>query len=116
MSFDDEQFDAVFTNGSLHEWAHPEEILNEIARVIKPGGTYIISDLRRDMILPMRWFLWLTVKPKEMRPGLTTSINAAYTLLEIKSMLARTKLKGWSVRKNLLGIVIIGTKLSTAGL
>ena len=49
MPFEDAYFDAVFSNGSLHEWAHPEDILNEIARVLKPGGRYCISDLRRDM-------------------------------------------------------------------
>lgn len=62
------------------------------------------------MLAPVRWFLWLTVKPKEMRPGLTTSINASYTLSEIQALLTRTKLQGWNVRKNLLGIVITGRK------
>ena len=100
MPFEDGHFDAVFTNGSLHEWAHPENIFNEIARVIKPGGRYIISDLRRDMIAPIRWFLWLTVKPKGMRPGLITSINASYILPEIETMLPKTNLQGWSARKN----------------
>ncbi len=112
MPFEDGHFDAVFTNGSLHEWAHPDNIFNEIARVIKPGGKYLVSDLRRDMIAPLRWFLWLTVRPKEMRPGLTTSINASYTLSEIQASLARTKLHGCNVRKNVLGIVITGRKLA----
>jgi ubiquinone/menaquinone biosynthesis C-methylase UbiE len=110
MPFKDGHFDAVFTNGSLHEWANPDMIFDEIARVLKPGGGYVISDLRRDMIAPIRWFLWLTVKPKEMRPGLTTSINASYTLHEIKDILSRTKLQGWKVSKNPLGIVISGQK------
>ena len=91
MPFENGHFDAVFTNGSLHEWAHPDMIFNEIARVLKPGGKYVISDLRRDMIVPIRWFLWLTVKPKEMRPGLITSINASYTLPEIKELLKRNE-------------------------
>ena len=110
MPFEDGHFDTVFTNGSLHEWSHPENIFNEIARVIKPGGRYIVSDLRRDMITPIQWFLWLTVKPKGMRAGLITSINASYILPEINSMLPKTKLQGWQARKNILGIVITGQK------
>ncbi len=110
MPFEDGHFDAVFTNGSLHEWAHPVAIINEINRVLKPGGKYIISDLRRDMIAPMRWFLLLMVKPKEMRPGLITSLNASYTLQEIEAVLSQTKLQHWYVSKNLLGLVISGEK------
>jgi len=111
MPFEDGHFDAVFTNGSLHEWAHPAEILNEISRVLKPGGKYIISDLRRDMIAPIKWFLWVMTGPKEMRRGLVTSLNAAYTVPEIEAMLNRTKFRGWRVSKNPLGIVISGQKI-----
>jgi ubiquinone/menaquinone biosynthesis C-methylase UbiE len=110
LPFEDGHFDAVFTNGSLHEWANPEMIFNEMARVLKPGARYVISDMKRDMIAPIRWFLWLSAKPKEIRPWLISSINASYTLHEIKVILANTELKGWQVSKNPLGIVISGQK------
>jgi ubiquinone/menaquinone biosynthesis C-methylase UbiE len=110
MPFEDKYFDAVFTNGSLHEWAHPENILNEIARVLKPGGRYFISDMRRDMNILAKWFLLLMCQPKSIRPGLITSINAAYILPEIEIMLPKTRLQGWQVKKNFLGIVITGQK------
>ena len=112
MPFPDNHFEAVFTNGSLHEWAHPESIFNEIARVLKPGGKYFISDLNRDMMAPMKWFLWLSVRPKEMRPGLLTSISAAYTPAEIRELLSRTKLQRWQIKQNILGMVITGLKTS----
>jgi ubiquinone/menaquinone biosynthesis C-methylase UbiE len=110
MPFDKEYFDAVFTNGSLHEWAHPEEILNEIARVLKPGGRYCISDLRRDMNPLVKGFLWLATQPKEMRRGLLSSIGSSYTPSECQELLSRTRLPGWKIENNRLGIVITGQK------
>ena len=110
MPFEDAYFDAVFSNGSLHEWAHPEDILNEIARVLKPGGKYCVSDLRRDMNPLVKWFLWLMTQPKSMRSGLITSIKASYILPEIEAILSKTRLQGWQARKNVLGIVISGQK------
>ena len=112
MPFEDNYFDAVFTNGSLHEWAQPEEVINEIARVLKPTGKFCISDLRRDMSFLMKWLMWLSTKPREIRPGLLSSINAAYTLDDAQGLLLRTNLSGWQVRKNPMGIVISGEKPS----
>ena len=54
MPFEDASFAAVFTNGSLHEWADLQSIFREIARVLRPGGRVFISDLRRDAIAPVR--------------------------------------------------------------
>lgn len=110
MPFESEHFDAVFSNGSLHEWANPEEILNEVARVLKPGGRYCVSDLRRDMNPLIKWFLWFMTRPKEIRPGLITSINASYVIGEAEALFARTKLQSWHISKNLLGLVISGQK------
>ena len=110
MPFEDDYFDGVFTNGSLHEWAHPEAIINEIARVLKPGGNYCISDLRRDMSSFIKWFMWFVTRPKEIRPGLLTSIKASYIVPEIESMLSKTQLKSWHVKGNIMGLVISGQK------
>ncbi|HVP20249.1 MAG TPA: class I SAM-dependent methyltransferase [Anaerolineaceae bacterium] len=110
LPFDNNVFDAVFTNGSLHEWANPYGAFDEIWRVLKPGGRYFISDLRRDMPGWMHAFLWLSVRPTAMRPGLGTSIGAAYTLTEISIMLAKTCLNSGNVTSNLIGLEIYGTK------
>ena len=110
MPFEDDYFDGVFTNGSLHEWAHPEVIISEIARVLKPGGNYCISDLRRDMSSFIKWFMWFVTRPKEIRPGLLTSIKASYIVPEIESMLSKTQLKSWHVKGNIMGLVISGQK------
>ncbi len=110
MPFEDNTFDGVFTNGSLHEWSEPSRILDEVHRCLKPGGKYMISDMRRDMNPSVRWFLKLMTKPKEIRPGLTSSINASYTVQEIQSILLKTDLKASNVQKTIMGFIIIGKK------
>ena len=110
MPFDDEEFDAVFTNGSLHEWSDPGNTFNEIWRVLKKGGRVFISDLRRDMFFLIKWFLWINTKPKEIRPGLITSINAAYTPDEFKELIKGTKLENCIVSGNPIGLKLTGVK------
>lgn len=110
LPFDDNSFDAVFTNGSLHEWENPQAAFDEIWRVLKPGGRYFISDLRRDMNFLILGFLWLGCRPTVMRPGLVTSVGAAYTPQELRKLTAPTKLKDSEISGNLIGITITGQK------
>jgi ubiquinone/menaquinone biosynthesis C-methylase UbiE len=110
MPFDDSAFDAVFTNGSLHEWADPQGTFNEVWRLLKPGGKVLISDLRRDMFALVRWFLWVNIKPKEIRPGFITSISAAYTPDELRELIKGTRLEGCTVTSNLIGVTLFGVK------
>jgi ubiquinone/menaquinone biosynthesis C-methylase UbiE len=110
MPFADNFFDAAFTNGSLHEWEHPDKIMNEIFRVLKPGGKYVITDLRRDMSPVFKWLMSLTAKPRIMREGLNSSINAAYTQTELMDLIRQTGLKDGHVSRNVIGLTISGQK------
>jgi len=112
MPFEDNTFDAVFTNGSLHEWSEPKKIFNEIYRVLKPKGRYCISDLRRDMNPLVKWFMKFMTKPKEIKPGLVSSINASYTVDEAQRILGKAKLRRFQVEKNVMGLVITGEKVA----
>ncbi len=47
-------------------------------------------------------FLWLSVRPTTMRPGLLTSVGAAYTPDELCALLNQTRLKSACVRANVI--------------
>jgi ubiquinone/menaquinone biosynthesis C-methylase UbiE len=110
MPFDDNTFDAAFTSGSLHEWTDPRSTFDEMWRVVKPSGKVFISDLRRDMFTLAWWFLRLNTEPKEIRPRLDSSINAAYTPQELRELIQGTKLKHCTVSSNPIGLILFGTK------
>jgi ubiquinone/menaquinone biosynthesis C-methylase UbiE len=108
LPFDPSTFDAVFSNGSLHEWADPRGSFQEIGRVLKPEGLVFISDLRRDMSVLARWFLWINTKPKAIRPGLVSSIKAAFTPGELKELIRRTPLEECRITSNPIGVTLAG--------
>lgn len=110
MPFPDSSFDAVFSNGSLHEWEEPIKVFNEIGRVLKPGGIFCVTDMRRDVKPFIKWMIYASTKPKEIRPGFLSSLNAAYTVLEINNILSRSKLKSADVQSEFFGLSITGSK------
>jgi ubiquinone/menaquinone biosynthesis C-methylase UbiE len=110
LPLEDGSFDAVFSSGSLHEWAEPVQIFNEIYRVLKPGGKYYISDLRRDLNPMMRFLIMKITEPKEILPGLISSLNAAYTKKELEIIIAESAFKGAIIKNNPVDLEITGLK------
>lgn len=45
LPFDDEFFDLVYCNDSFHHYPKPEKVLDEVSRVLKPGGVFFLGDL-----------------------------------------------------------------------
>jgi ubiquinone/menaquinone biosynthesis C-methylase UbiE len=93
--FENDYFDVVFSNGSLHHWENPIKVFNEIERVLKNEGVYCISDGRRDIDLRakilfylIKWFI-----PKFMRLGWKTSIMAGYIPEELEGMMEQSNLR-----------------------
>jgi ubiquinone/menaquinone biosynthesis C-methylase UbiE len=44
LPFEDNKFDMVICTDSFHHYPHPENVLNEIRRVLEPDGMIIIAD------------------------------------------------------------------------
>jgi len=110
MPFEDDSFDMVFSNGSLHEWEDAKAVFCEARRVVRPGGMILILDLRRDLSPDIYQYMYENCKPAEIRPGFTSSVQAAYTPEELQHLLSDSKLSGWQVFEHPFGLGIIGNK------
>lgn len=45
LTFEGGSFDIVTARYSAHHWPHPQAALREIYRVLRPGGTFVLSDI-----------------------------------------------------------------------
>lgn len=45
LPFDDHSFDLVVSRYSAHHWVNPQSAVHEFSRVLKSGGTFILSDI-----------------------------------------------------------------------
>ncbi|MEN6339834.1 MAG: methyltransferase domain-containing protein [Clostridiaceae bacterium] len=110
LPFADESFDAVFSNGSLHEWEDAVAVFSEIGRVLRPGGRYCITDMRRDVNPLLAKWIGSTTKPKEIRPGFWTSLDASYTVSELEALLKTSALRNAAVKAEFFGLCVSGGK------
>jgi ubiquinone/menaquinone biosynthesis C-methylase UbiE len=110
IPFGENEFDAVFSNGSLHEWEEPARVFEEIHRVLRAGGRWCVSDLRRDMNPLFRWFMQAVTKPREILPGLRSSLRAAYIREELEAILRRSSFQVYQIQNTLMGIEATGRK------
>jgi ubiquinone/menaquinone biosynthesis C-methylase UbiE len=110
LPYADNTFDLVFSNGSLHEWEFPLANMQEMLRVLKPGGHYQISDLRRDIAGLVHWFLKINTQPAQIRPYLDSSIQAAYTPDEARELTVQAGLLNAVIKADLFGLQVYGEK------
>lgn len=109
MPFNDAEFDAVVSSGSLHHWTLPEQIFNEIARVLKPNGYCIIRDSQRVQTWHSRLIAWAISMfvPGNFRKHYWGSIHASYTPAELRQILDRTRLKDADILEDMVDLMII---------
>lgn len=113
IPFPDRSLDLVISTLSLHHWSAPVAALDEIARVLRPGGAFMILDLRRDLAAPFYLLLWFAtnvVVPAALRRVKEPlgSRNASYTPLEAAELAEQSQLAGWRVTRGPLWLTVEG--------
>ena len=50
LPFSDNAFDVVYCNDSFHHYPAPQNVLREVYRVLKPGGTFLMGDCWQPLV------------------------------------------------------------------
>jgi ubiquinone/menaquinone biosynthesis C-methylase UbiE len=111
IPFPDHSLDLVVSTLSLHHWSEPVVVLDEIERVLRPDGAFLVFDLRRDVAAPFYLLLWFVtycvVPPAQRRVNEPmSSRNAAYTPQEAAELARRSRLSGWRVTRGPVWLTI----------
>ena len=120
IPFPDHALDLVVSTLSLHHWSDPVAVLDEIARVLRPGGAFLIFDLRRDVAFPFWMLLWFAthvVVPRSIRRinEPLGSRDAAFTPEEAAQLAASSRLPNWRVVPGPLWLTIESIPSVSAG-
>lgn len=96
----DASFDFVVSSSSLHHWADPVAVFDEVARVLKPAGRFLVVDLRRDLPPGPYLGFWsaqnLFLPPFfRQRKEPLSSVASSYTAAELARLASRSRLPAW---------------------
>ena len=96
LPFSEQSFDLVLCNSLLHHLPAPLALLNEISRLVRPGGAILLRDLRRPSRLEFPLHaLWFGRHYSGVMSQLyRDSLQAAYTRAELECLLRRSQLAG----------------------
>jgi len=112
MPFGEESFDFLLCRAAFKNFSEPQRALEEMHRVLKPGGQALIIDLRRDT---SKESINQAVNDMNLDPvsGILTRLAFRFTLLkraytksEFEGMISETKVPRSEIRENLTGLDI----------
>lgn len=75
LPFEDKTFDKIFTVNTVYFWERPTDFLNEIYRVLKDNGTFVLTFGQRDFMekLPFTQFGFTLYNTDEMEETVSKS-------------------------------------------
>jgi len=118
LPFSDGTVDFIVSTAAFHHWEDPAQVLNEFHRVLKPGGQFLILDMRRDA---RRFYYWLIKLMQRFMPqdikrsnGAVGSFWASYTVAEMDKLLLKSTFSVWKTRPQSGWMFVWGQKEQTA--
>jgi len=116
MPFADQTFDFLLCRAAFKNFAAPKQALEEMHRVLKPGGKALIIDLRRDASKAS-----INEAVNGMHVGLVNAmvtkltfrfmlLKRAYTRNGFEDLIRETPFRDFEIRENLIGVEILLTK------
>jgi ubiquinone/menaquinone biosynthesis C-methylase UbiE len=89
MPFEDGSFDVVISLNMLHYVDYPVAMLNEIERVLAPGGMFGLGAIKRSWLA----FIW-------------PIFRMAYNAAEARELLRQSKLRTWELKESFLVLTV----------
>jgi ubiquinone/menaquinone biosynthesis C-methylase UbiE len=116
MPFADDSFDFLICCAAFKNFTEPQRALEEMYRVLKPGGQALIVDLRRDATMDD-----INQAVNGMKVGALNGVitkltfrymllKRAYTKCDFEQMISRTKFQGSDIREDLFKLEIFLSK------
>ena len=114
LPFKDGVIDIIISSLSLHHWRNPKKAVLEINRVLKPGGQFLIMDLRRDA---RRFYYYVFVIGQLFAPAALRRINGAvgsfwssYTPEELDGLLSEASFEDMKIKPQFGWMFAFGSK------
>ncbi len=91
LPFQDSFFDVMLCTNSFHHYLHPTRALNEIRRVLKPGGRIYIADVATDEFLTntLDWIIKQR-EPEHVRFHSTREFQRFFADAQLKHVASQT--------------------------
>ena len=116
MPFREAKFDFLLCRAAFKNFSEPKRALEEMHRVLKPGGQALIIDLRRDASMES-----IKQTVSDMRLGAVNGaitkltfrfmlLRRAYTKREFEELISKTKFHDVAIGEDMIGLEILLSK------